>query len=236
MSSLDLCLDEGEVVGLTGLSGSGFEDLPYLLAGARAARGGVIHVGGRRIDLRTAAIGSCLRAGIVLVPERRDRDGLALDLTISDNIALPTLRTRGRRYFVSRRWQQQQTRQAIETLGIRAGSPHQPVKQLSGGNQQKVLLAKWLSTGPRLLILHEPAQAVDVGARLDLLHAIRRAADDGVAVLLVSIEPTDLVAACDRILVYRAPSQLRELRTTEPDRVLEAVYGRSAVSQEGPET
>jgi ribose transport system ATP-binding protein len=232
VAGLSLTLGEGEIVGLTGLPGSGFEAIPYLLAGTRPARDGTVAVGGSLLHLPACDVRSCMRAGIVLVPERRDRDGLAYELTVADNIALPAL-VRGGRHFVSKRWQRQQGQQAIESMGIRASSPLQLVKQLSGGNQQKVLLAKWLSVKPRLLVLHEPTQAVDVGARADLLRTIHRAADAGTAVLLVSTEPADLIASCDRILLFRPPGELAELRASSPDQVLEAVYGSSAVSQEG---
>lgn len=232
VAGLSLALGEGEVVGVTGLPGSGFESLPYLLAGTRPARAGTIVIDGSLLHLRTCDTRSCMRAGIVLVPERRDRDGLAYELTVADNIALPAL-ARGRRYYVSKRWQRQQGQQAIEAMGIGASSPLQLVKQLSGGNQQKVLLAKWLSVKPRLLVLHEPTQAVDVAARADLLRTVHRAADAGTAVLLVSTEPADLVALCDRILLFRPPGDLTELRASAPDQVLEAIYGSDVVSQEG---
>lgn len=118
----------------------------------------------------------------------------------------------------------------ISRLRVLVSSPLQLVQQLSGGNQQKVLLGKWLALQPNLLILHEPTQAVDVGARLDLLRVIRGAADDGVSVLLASIQPADLVAACDRILVRHEDGGMDEVVTGDPDHVLEAVYGRIAAS------
>ena len=193
VSGVGLRVSPGEVVGLTGLPGNGFEEIPYLLAGVRPASGRVTRGTTAVLDLAKASTRSATQAGIVLVPERRDRDGLAFDLSVQDNISLPTLSKRGRPWFVSRRWQQLATEEAISTLGITPNAPSRLVSQLSGGNQQKVLLGKWLSVGPQLLILHEPTQAVDVGARQDLLRAIQRAARSGVAVLLVSVEPSDLV-------------------------------------------
>jgi ribose transport system ATP-binding protein len=221
---LDIAIGAGEVVGLTGLPGSGFESLPYLIAGALPATAGSLVTDTARIDLATAGVRGCLRAGIALVPERRDRDGLAMSLSVRDNVCLPTVSSRGSRWFVGRRWQNKETGKACKTLGIRPNAPMRLVSELSGGNQQKVLLAKWMSVGPRLLILHEPTQAVDVGARSDLLTAVHRAADSGVAVLLVSVEASDLAAACDRILVYHGPDRLEEIRTDDPDQVLDCVY------------
>lgn len=233
VEGLDLALAEGEVVGLTGLPGSGFEDIPYLLAGTRPVRGGSLSLGGKRLNLRDLSVRAAIQGGIVLVPERRDRDGLALELSITDNVTLPDLNSFGSQFFVSRRRQHETTRKAIKNLGIKASSPHQLIKELSGGNQQKALLAKWLSVQPRLLILHEPTQAVDVGARLDLLRAVHAAADTGVAVLLVSIQPADLVSACDRILIYQAPGTVTELDAREADEILDAVYGRDSIPREG---
>jgi ribose transport system ATP-binding protein len=168
-----------------------------------------------------------MRAGLVLVPERRDRDGLAFELSVQDNIALPGLRSRGRPWFVGRGWQRAETETATRDLGIRPADPSMLVKQLSGGNQQKVLLAKWMTVGPVVLVLHEPTQAVDVGARRDILQALRRAADSGVSVVLVSSEPDDLVATCDRILVYRSGAGLVDATTTDSDTLIEQIYGRA---------
>lgn len=224
INDLSFAVREGEVVGLTGLPGSGFEHIPYLLTGARRADAGVLTTTAGTIDLAKATVPDCLACGVALVPERRDRDGLAYELSIQDNIALPSVRKRGRPWHVSRNWQRSQARDAISRLGIRAGSVATLVKELSGGNQQKVLIAKWLSVGPRLFVLHEPTQAVDVGARRDLLQVIRDNAAEGLGVLLVSVEPADLVEVCDRILVFRPHQELVELRTDNPDDVLDAVY------------
>jgi ribose transport system ATP-binding protein len=227
-AGLDIEIGAGEIVGLTGLPGSGYERLPYLIAGTEQAQAGRLVAGQHTVSLAKGSVAACIRAGVVLVPERRDREGLAMSLSVRDNITLPALRTHGKRHWVGRRWQHEQTANAIATLGIRPNAPTRLVSELSGGNQQKVLLAKWMSVGPRLLILHEPAQAVDVGARADILNAVRRAADTGVAVLLVSAEAADLVAVCDRILVYDGPDCLAEIRTAEPEAVLDAVYAARA--------
>jgi ribose transport system ATP-binding protein len=223
-SGLSIEVGAGEVVGLTGLPGSGFESIPYLIAGTTQADAGRLTVGKNVVDLAKDDVSACMKAGVVLIPERRDRDGLAMDLTVQDNITLPLLRANGKRYWTGRRWQQEQTASAIATLGIKPNEPHRLISQLSGGNQQKVLLAKWMSVGPQLMIMHEPTQAVDVGARSDILNAVHRTAQAGVGVLLVSVEAADLAVACDRILVYRGPGSLTEIRTTDPDAVFDAVY------------
>jgi len=157
LGSVGFSVAKGEILGLTGLPGSGYEDIPYLITGAQRAAGGELRTSSGTVRLARASVAACLRAGVVLVPERRDRDGLAFELNVRDNISLPALRKRGHPWFVARRWQQEDAEAAARTLGIRPRTPSILVKQLSGGNQQKVLLAKWLNTGPALLVLHEPA-------------------------------------------------------------------------------
>ena len=221
---VDLAVRAGEVVGLTGLPGTGFESLPYAIGGARRASGGTVTTPVGRMNTGKGSPTAALRLGIALVPERRDRDGLAFEMSIRENIALPSISRRGRAWFVGRGWQNRQAAEAIGRLSIRARNAAMLVKELSGGNQQKVLFAKWTSVQPSVLVLHEPTQAVDVGARQDILQAISDAADSGTAVLLVSAEPSDLVEVCDRILVLSGDGQLSELRTADPDEVLDAVY------------
>ncbi|MFF3895341.1 sugar ABC transporter ATP-binding protein [Streptomyces sp. NPDC001812] len=223
ITNLDFTVEAGEVVGLTGLPGSGFEHVPYVLGGSTKAVAGRVVTGGSVLDAARMSVSGSRRAGIALVPERRDRDGLALEMSIRDNLALPNLVSRGRRWWVSREWQDELADQAITSFGIRTPSARTTVKELSGGNQQKVLFAKWMSVGPKVLVLHEPTQAVDVGARAEILRAVRAAASEGIGVLLVSIEPTDLAEVCDRILVHRNGG-LTALGRSTPDEVLDAIY------------
>ncbi|WEV77395.1 sugar ABC transporter ATP-binding protein [Janibacter cremeus] len=224
VEDLDLTVRAGEVVGLTGLPGSGFESVPYLITGAREASAGAIDVGDRRLRAAGLSVSTALRNGIALLPEGRIREGLALEMSLRDNIALPNLRRRGRPWHVARGWQDSDSHHYIDLLDITTTGPQALVKELSGGNQQKVLLGKWLSVQPDYLVLHEPTQAVDVGARREILTTIGEAADRGIGVLHVSIEPSDLVEVCDRILVFHPDRPLVELRTTDPDEVLDAIY------------
>jgi ribose transport system ATP-binding protein len=224
LAEVSFTVAPGEILGITGLPGSGYEQLPYLVTGAQPATGGQLVTRTGKVALARGSVAACLRAGVVLVPERRDRDGLAFELNVRDNISLPNLTRNGRPWFVARRWQQDDADAAVKTLGIRPSTPSILVKQLSGGNQQKVLLAKWLTVGPDLLVLHEPTQAVDIGARTDILHALQRAANTGVAVLLVSSEPEDLVATCDRILVYGHQVGLRPAQAATPEQLIEEIY------------
>jgi ribose transport system ATP-binding protein len=227
VSEVGFALGRGEILGITGLPGSGYEEIPYLVTGAQQAASGSIKVEGTVIELGRASVAACIRAGIVLVPERRDRDGLAFEQTVGDNISLPSLRPRGRPWFVARHWQREVAENAVDSLGIRPPTPSSLVKQLSGGNQQKVLLAKWLAVGPRVLVLHEPTQGVDVGARRDILIALQRAADSGVGVILVSSEPDDLAAACDRVLIYDSGGGLRQVQSSAPHELIKQLYSGS---------
>jgi ribose transport system ATP-binding protein len=225
----------GEVVGLTGLPGTGFEAVAQLVTGGRQALGGTLTTKHGSVDLATTDVADCMAVGAALVPEKRILEGLAVELSVRDNIALPSLRRRGTPWHVGRGWQDLEARTLIGRLGIRTRSPHTLVKELSGGNQQKVLFAKWLSVEPDLLVLHEPTQAVDVGARVDILRAVAETAARGVGVLLVSIEPADLADVCDRILVSGPGGALDEIRTHDPDEVLRAIYSAS-VSTGGGQT
>lgn len=221
---VDLSFSRGEIVGLTGLPGSGYEEIPYLLTGAQHATSGRLEANDNRVDLARATVASCLRAGVVLVPERRERDGLAFNLSIRDNISVPMLRRRGRPWFVGRQWQRAAADAATDTYDIRPRNQNLLIKQLSGGNQQKVLLAKWLSAGPALVILHEPTQAVDIGARRDILRVLRNASESGVSILLVSSEADDLAVACDRVLVFRPGAPLTPIADPSADAIIAEIY------------
>lgn len=199
---VDLEIEPGEIVGLTGLPDSGFESVPYLLCGAQPARG-TLQLGDRRLDLAEMTVAKLVRAGVALVPADRPGQGLALERTVIENISLPWLSQRGRRWSTGGRWQREEARHVIETLGVVPANARQVVGRLSGGNAQKVLLGKWLVGGPKLLVLHEPTQGVDVKARVDLLGAVHSMAAAGTTVLVATTEPEDLVTICDRVFFFR---------------------------------
>ncbi|MBS1676217.1 MAG: sugar ABC transporter ATP-binding protein [Actinobacteria bacterium] len=221
---LDLDLEQGGIVGLTGLPGSGFEAVPYLLAGAAAARG-TITIDGEERDLARTSLARLVAAGVALVPEDRPHEGLALTHTMAENIALPWIGDRGRPWMTGRAWQEREARAVIERLGVVPPDPGELVGKLSGGNQQKVLLGKWLVGETRLLLLDEPTQAVDVKARQDLLRAIHDVAAEGTAVILASSEPEDLVTVCDRVLLFRDGAAVQEIAAPfDADLIIAATY------------
>jgi ribose transport system ATP-binding protein len=231
--SVDLALRKGEIVGLSGLPGSGFEAIPYLLGGAQAAHAGTLEVEGKKVDLTRTSLAKIVRNGVVLVPENRARDGLGLTHSITENVSLPWLE-RGRAWATGRDWQVKTTERVIDTLGVVPRDPGHVVGRLSGGNQQKVLLGKWLSGGPKLLLLHEPTQAVDVQARQDLLRAIHDVAEQGTTILLASTEPEDLVTVCDRLLLFRDGVVIDELHEPrDSSEIFSAVYSTLAKEAAG---
>lgn len=229
LRGVGLSVAGGEVLGVTGLIGSGFEELPYLLAGAARARAGILTLGGRRYDLAGLSLRALLGAGVALVPERRDTDGLALSRSVAENVTLPRARARGGRLAIGREWQRREAGWVIETLGVRPAQPGLPVASLSGGNQQKVLIGKWLCARPRLLLAHEVTQGVDVGARAEIEDALLRAAAGGCAVILASMDACELAGLCDRVLVLEDGRIARELAGERgAEEIAAAVHGERA--------
>jgi ribose transport system ATP-binding protein len=222
---LDVELRRGEIVGVTGPSDAGHDDLPYVLAGAASGAHGDILVAGKSFRLDGHGIRELLAAGIGLVPQHRIEDGLASGLTALENLTIPRIDATGR-LLLRRGWQLREFADAARRFGVRPPNPHAPIASYSGGNQQKILLAKWIGNSPAVLIAHEPTQAVDVGARADILRALRGAADGGIAVLISSIEAQDLALVCDRVLIMRdgvLATQLRSPMTAM--QITEATYG-----------
>jgi ribose transport system ATP-binding protein len=203
LDGLDLEVAPGEILGITGVSGSGHEVVPGALSGARAGVSGHLDLpGGAQLELGHGDVDRHIAVGITLVPERRAAEGLALEMTALENLTLPRIR-KGNPAYLRRRWQQEEFEHAVAMLGITPSDPNLTVSAFSGGNQQKILLAKWLLSRPDVLVLHEPTQAVDVGARVDILRAVRAAANAGAAVIISSVEAQDLAYVCDRVIVLR---------------------------------
>jgi len=225
---LDLTVKRGEIVGLTGLMGSGFEEVAEALGGARRAESGELAVGAATLSLsaRRASTEHFVRAGVGYLPERRLDEGLAAGMTMSENMTLPRVRGKGSPLRTGSAWQAEEARTMIAKLDIKPPRPDAPVSTLSGGNQQKVVLAKWLAGTPNLLVLREPTQAVDVGARHDIIDAIREAAKDGCGVLIASIDAADLAVLCDRVLVFRHGTVTGELSgELDQDDIIHATFG-----------
>jgi ribose transport system ATP-binding protein len=215
----------GEVVGFTGTVDSGLSSLAPLIGGAIRGQGQAV-VDGKPLDLGSSSPSAALRAGIAYIPQDRHGEGLATELTVEENVTIPHLKVKGRPWWSGGRWQRSETNAVLAGFDVRPHNPRAVVATLSGGNQQKVLMGKWLLGGPSLLVLDDPTQAVDVGARGSVLRATRQAAVDGAAVVLCSSEPDDLVSVCDRVLVLNEGEVAVELvRPFTAEDILAAVFG-----------
>jgi ribose transport system ATP-binding protein len=191
----------GEVLGLTGLAGSGFEEILPLMFGADRALDGRLEIDGRQHELRRMTPATAVRLGIAMVPADRERAGCVLDLSIRDNVTLCSLAGHRTPVGLSRRSMSVSATRAVATYGVRASGVTAAVGTLSGGNQQKVLIGKWLATGPQLLLLQEPTVGLDVGARVDIFRLVRGAAAEGRGVICASSDWEQLAEICDRVLI-----------------------------------
>ena len=191
----------GEIVGIAGLAGSGADDLPYALFGALDGAEGEIVVDGSVFDCRRLRPADALRAGVALVPADRRRDGIAGEMTVTENALLLTLPSFLRTGVL--RWREINRRadELMESFDVRPRDAGRTIGLLSGGNQQKVVLAKWLETAPRLLVLHEPTQGVDVAARAQIRERVRENTATGMAVVWSSTDFEELSLVCDRVLI-----------------------------------
>ena len=192
----------GEIVGLTGLLGSGAKEIVQCLFGLEKADGGSITVEGRQLSLSSPV--HAVRDGIAMLPEDRRAHGVALGLTVRENISLASLDRYSRGGFVGRDTENRAVDGLIKELSIKTPNRDALVRELSGGNQQKVAIAKWLSCQSRVYVLDEPTVAVDVGAKVEIYNLLNRLAGEGAAVLMLSSDLLELVGICDRVLVvYR---------------------------------
>jgi ribose transport system ATP-binding protein len=211
--NVSFSLHRGEVVGMFGLVGSGRTAVARCIFGADPFTSGRILVEGQRFQARSPQ--EAVSAGIALVTEDRKRDGIVMSCTIRDNVSLATLRQMRRGVFLDRRRQDMLVKDKVQELAIRASHIGMLVKTLSGGNQQKVVLAKWLLARTRILLLDEPTRGVDISAKVEIYHIITRLVEAGIGVLLISSEMPEVLGMSDRILVMREGRQVAELTRAE---------------------
>jgi len=201
----------GEIVGVTGLLGMGWEEIPYLLFGAVPAYSGWCAVRGKRRELTEQDPRRAMASGLALLPADRLRDGALGEATVRENATLATLGE----YFTSGilRAGREQARVSalVHDFDVRPPEPERAFATLSGGNQQKVLAAKWFETRPTVLLLHDPIRGVDVGARAQIFRVLQDAAASGTAILMATSEYEDLVHLCDRVFVFRRGTVVSEL-------------------------
>jgi len=215
---MNLDLARGEIVGLTGLAGSGFEAAAYLLFGAKPATSGRLRINGVEYDVPTMSPANAIRVGMALVPADRATGGIVADLSLAENLSLPALRKFAPGGFIRTGRLRIACAEILLRFGVVPSAPDRLAGTLSGGNQQKAVVAKWLSLSPILLLLVEPTQGVDVGARQDIFRLLQTAADDGVTVLCASTETEQLSQLCDRVIVFRSGRPVRELIGDQVDK------------------
>lgn len=190
---------KGEVVGVAGLMGAGRTELVETIFGYRKAQKGEIIIDGKKVSIKSPI--DAMKHNIGYVTEDRKVKGLILDFSIQDNISLTNLKRVSSSGIMKKEKEQALVKQYIEQLRIRTSSPKQSVNSLSGGNQQKVVLAKWLGTKPEILILDEPTRGVDIGAKKEIYQIINDLAESGVAILMISSELPEIIGMADRVIV-----------------------------------
>ncbi len=225
MEPLDIELRSGEVVGLAGLLGSGRSETAKLLFGAIRPDCGELRIAGKSVVAASPA--KSLQLGMTFCPEDRKSEGILAELSIRENIVLALQSRRGWLRPLPRREQDRLASEMIETLAIATSDAEKPVGQLSGGNQQKVILGRSLVSGPRLLILDEPTRGIDVGAHAEIVTLIRSLCAQGLALLVVSSELDELVAVSHRVVVLRDRRKVGEIRGAEitRDKIIETIAG-----------
>ncbi|MFH8897228.1 sugar ABC transporter ATP-binding protein [Streptomyces coeruleorubidus] len=227
---LDLEVRPGEIVGLAGLVGSGRSEILETVYGARKPTSGQVLVDGK--PLKPGSVRAAVRAGLGLAPEERKAQALLMLESVTRNVSVSSMSRFSRGGWIDRGAELGAARAATRELSLRPDNPSVPVRTLSGGNQQKAVLARWLLRGCRVLLLDEPTRGVDVGARAELYAVVRRLADEGLAVLLVSSEVPEVLGLADRVLVLREGRVVHTAPARELDehRVLDLVMEGSPAS------
>ncbi|WP_394554842.1 sugar ABC transporter ATP-binding protein [Agromyces sp. MMS24-JH15] len=232
----DLEIHRGEVVGFAGLLGSGRTELARLLYGADRADAGELTLNGKRVEIKNPSDG--LGKRIAFSTENRRDEGIIADLTVRENLILAVQAERGWARPIPRKEQDALVEKYIAALNVRPADPNRLIRNLSGGNQQKVLLGRWLATKPELLILDEPTRGIDVGAKAEIQEAVAELAEDGVSVVFISSELEEVVRLSERIVVLKDHQKIGEI-VNGPDvtaqRVVDviAAHGVEAAAESG---
>ena len=227
IAPFDLVLHAGEVVGLAGLLGSGRTEMAQLLFGIDRPTAGTLTMDGKPIG--TFSPIASIERGVALCPEDRKAEGIVADLTVRENIILAMQASRGWFRHLSAKDQYEIADKYIKLLNIATPSADQPVKNLSGGNQQKVILARWLATNPRLLILDEPTRGIDVGTKADIQKLVLSLAEDGMSCVFISSELDEVLRTSHRIVVLRDRAKVTEFAgEVDEQAIMQAIAGAEA--------
>lgn len=195
-------LKKGEVLGITGLVGSGRTELAQTIFGIQTTDSGTIELYGKKLSIRSSA--NAVKEGIAYIPEARQTQGLVLEQSVINNISLPIItKLKNKLKLLDRKQEVKLAEDYVKTLDIRPALPELDAGNLSGGNQQKIVIAKWLSTKPKVIIFDEPTNGIDIGAKTEIHKLMRQLANEGIGVIMISSELPEILAVSDRILVMR---------------------------------
>lgn len=196
---MSLTVRPGDIIGLTGLLGSGRTELAMSLFGLNKTQAGVIKVNGKEVDINSPMVAK--KYGIALLPEDRSREGLFIERKIKENISAPIIDTICKKGIVNRKKENEIAEKYVEELKVRTPSIETVVGALSGGNQQKVVISKWIATSPKVFIMDTPTVGIDIGSKAEIYEQIHKFADEGMAIILISDEIQEVMANCNRVLV-----------------------------------
>jgi len=228
VDGVSFTLRHGEVLGIAGLVGSGRTELARALFGIDPIEAGEIHVEGHPVRIRSPR--DALKAGMVLVPEDRKREGLVMLQSVAFNLAIPWVADWIRWATPNRRKRREIVDRAVRDFRIKAADPEQPIDSLSGGNQQKTLVGRWMEHRPQVLILDEPTRGVDVGAREEMFAIVGSLVASGMAVLLISSDLAEVLNIAHRVAIYRDGQILQTAAAADltPEQVMEQLTGAKA--------
>ncbi|PKP66313.1 MAG: sugar ABC transporter ATP-binding protein, partial [Alphaproteobacteria bacterium HGW-Alphaproteobacteria-8] len=211
LRAIDLDIGRGEIMGLGGLDGQGQKDLLLALFGVLRGVSGAVRIDGRPVSIASPAAAKRRDVGIALIPEDRKTEGLMLGMSVADNLLAASLDRIAIGPFVDRPAAAKAVTDAVAASQIKVDATTDAVATLSGGNQQKVVIAKWLMTNPRIILLNDPTRGIDVGAKQEIYRLLRRLADAGAAILFYTTDYEELIGCCDRMAVMYDGRIVREL-------------------------
>ena len=221
----DLDIHKGEVIGLTGLLGSGRSELVRAIYGADKADKGKLLVNGKEVKINAPI--DAMKLGMAYLPEDRKKEGIIPDLSVRENIIIALQAKRGMFKPMSRKEMEEAADKYIEMLQVKTASRETPIKSLSGGNQQKVIIGRWLLTNPEYLILDEPTRGIDIGTKTEIQKLVLKLADEGMAVTFISSEVEEMLRTCSRMAVLRDGRKVGELGEGEMSQsgIMKAIAG-----------
>ena len=221
----DLDIHKGEVIGLTGLLGSGRSELVRSIYGADKADSGTLKVNGKEVKINSPL--DAMKLGMAYLPEDRKAEGIIADLSVRENIIIAMQAKKGMFHPMSRKEMEEAADKYIDMLQIKTASRETPIKSLSGGNQQKVILGRWLLTNPEYLILDEPTRGIDIGTKTEIQKIVLDLADQGMAVTFISSEVEEMLRTCSRMAVLRDGEKVGELEESElsQSNIMKAIAG-----------